>query len=89
MRRAVIEGAGPNGLLATFKVFRAGMDVDLVNDRVDYTRPQVVVFDSSWMCIFRYLLGTRYANLSKNPTYPVWPFPWSFWYMTYPGSDKE
>jgi hypothetical protein len=69
MRRAVIEGAGTNGLLAAFKLFYAGMDVDLVNDRVEYTRTQMVIYDPNWMCIFRYFLGKKFMQIFQTPGY--------------------
>jgi hypothetical protein len=63
IRRVVIEGAGPNGLLAAIQLFRAGMDVALVNDRVVYSRSQMVLYDYTWMCIFRYFLGTKFNQI--------------------------
>jgi hypothetical protein len=67
LHHVVIEGAGPNGLLAAFQLFRAGMDIALVNDRVDYTRPQMVMFDHNWMCSFRYFLGTKFNQIFHSP----------------------
>jgi hypothetical protein len=67
MRSAVIAGAGTNGLLAAFKLFYAGMDVDLVNDREEYTRTQMVIYDPNWMCTFRYFLGTKFMKIFHNP----------------------
>jgi hypothetical protein len=69
MRRAVIAGAGTNGLLAAFKLFYTGMDVDLVNDRMEYTRPQMVIYDPNWMCIFRYFLGMKFLNIFQTIGY--------------------
>lgn len=36
--RAIIEGGGPNGMIAAFQLFIAGMDVTLVNDRSGFAR---------------------------------------------------
>jgi hypothetical protein len=63
MRRVVIGGAGPNGLLTAFKLLSSGMDITLVNDRVEYTRPQMSIYDANWMFIFRYLLGTQFNQI--------------------------
>jgi hypothetical protein len=66
MQKVVIAGAGVHGLLAALQLFRAGMDVVLVNDRMDYTRPQIVVYMTFWTASFRYLLGTKYDETFEN-----------------------
>jgi heterodisulfide reductase subunit A-like polyferredoxin len=66
MQKVVIAGGGVNGLFAALQLFRAGMDVVLVNDRLKYTRPQIVVYMTFWMANFRYLLGTKYNEIFEN-----------------------
>lgn len=62
--RVLIVGAGPVGLYAAFKMFLSGFAlVTLVNSRTEYTRPQGVVFDASWLAQLRLLLGTHFDTL--------------------------
>jgi hypothetical protein len=64
--RVLIEGGGPVGLLSAIRLFMAGMHVTLVNDRWDYTRPQVIGLDMSWLAQLRFLLGTKFGELINN-----------------------
>jgi hypothetical protein len=68
MDRVVVEGGGPIGLLSTFRLFMAGMEVTMVNDRMEYNRPQLVLFDSNWQAQLRYLLGTKFDQLFDRKT---------------------
>lgn len=64
LERAVIEGAGPNGLMATFHLFISGMRVLLVNDRPKkYIRSRIFLLDAKWMSQLRFFLGTMFDEL--------------------------
>ena len=64
LERAVIEGAGPNGLMATFHLFLSGMRVLLVNDRPKkYIRNRTFLLDAKWMSQLRFFLGTMFDEL--------------------------
>uniref|UniRef100_A0A915LCQ9 Uncharacterized protein n=1 Tax=Meloidogyne javanica TaxID=6303 RepID=A0A915LCQ9_MELJA len=63
-KNAIVQGAGPVGLYATYKLFIEGVNVTLVNDRSeDYTRNRVVFFDRKWMSQLRFFLGTEFDKL--------------------------
>ncbi|CAK5090728.1 unnamed protein product [Meloidogyne enterolobii] len=62
-KRAIVQGAGPVGLYATYKLFM-GVNVTLVNDRSEkYIRNRVVFFDRKWMSQLRFFLGTEFDKL--------------------------
>ncbi|CAK5090108.1 unnamed protein product [Meloidogyne enterolobii] len=63
-KRAIVQGAGPVGLYATYKLFIGGVNVTLVNDRSEeYIRNRVVFFDRKWMSQLRFFLGTKFDKL--------------------------
>uniref|UniRef100_A0A915N3S9 Uncharacterized protein n=1 Tax=Meloidogyne javanica TaxID=6303 RepID=A0A915N3S9_MELJA len=63
-KRAIVQGAGPVGLYATYKLFMEGVNVTLVNDRSEkYIRNRVVFFDRKWMSQLRFFLGTEFDKL--------------------------
>ncbi|CAK5090722.1 unnamed protein product [Meloidogyne enterolobii] len=63
-KNAVVQGAGPVGLYATYKLFIGGVSVTLVNDRSEnYIRNRVVYFDRKWMSQLRFFLGTEFDKL--------------------------
>ncbi|CAK5090735.1 unnamed protein product [Meloidogyne enterolobii] len=63
-KNAIVQGAGPVGLYATYKLFIGGVNVTLVNDRSeDYIRNRVVFFDRKWMSQLRFFLGTEFDKL--------------------------
>ena len=62
--RAVVEGAGPNGLYSALVHFLAGADVTVVNDRGEgYVRNQILDLDPKWATQLRYFLGTKFDEL--------------------------
>uniref|UniRef100_A0A1I8BW58 FAD_binding_3 domain-containing protein n=1 Tax=Meloidogyne hapla TaxID=6305 RepID=A0A1I8BW58_MELHA len=63
-KNAIVQGAGPVGLYATYKLFIEGVNVTLVNDRPEeYIRNRVVFFDRKWMSQLRFFLGTKFDKL--------------------------
>ncbi|CAK5090189.1 unnamed protein product [Meloidogyne enterolobii] len=63
-KRAIVQGAGPVGLYAAYKLFMEGVNVTLVNDRSEkYIRNRVVFFDRKWMSQLRFFLGTEFDKL--------------------------
>jgi 2-polyprenyl-6-methoxyphenol hydroxylase-like FAD-dependent oxidoreductase len=50
MRLVVIEGAGPIGLLTGFQMFRAGMDITLVNNR----EVNSIIFIFTWRAVVKF-----------------------------------
>ncbi|KAL7073917.1 hypothetical protein ACQ4LE_006726 [Meloidogyne hapla] len=63
-KNAIVQGAGPVGLYATYKLFIEGVNVTLVNDRSEeYIRNRVVFFDRKWMSQLRFFLGTKFDEL--------------------------
>ncbi|CAK5090188.1 unnamed protein product [Meloidogyne enterolobii] len=63
-KNAIVQGAGPVGLYATYKLFIEGVNVTLVNDRSEaYIRNRVVFFDRKWMSQLRFFLGTEFNIL--------------------------
>ncbi|KAI1698012.1 hypothetical protein DdX_18164 [Ditylenchus destructor] len=64
---AVIEGAGPIGQFAAIRLFVAGFDIRLFNDRSeDYLRNQIVLLDTKWTVQLRFYLGTIFDELFKD-----------------------
>ncbi|KAI1704736.1 hypothetical protein DdX_14094 [Ditylenchus destructor] len=64
---AVIEGAGPIGQFAAIRLFVAGFDIRLFNDRSeDYNRNQIVLLDTKWTVQLRFYLGTIFDKLFKD-----------------------
>ncbi|KAF7634082.1 hypothetical protein Mgra_00006502 [Meloidogyne graminicola] len=63
-KHAVVQGAGPIGLYAAFKLFIEGINVTLVNNRSEeYIRNQLVIFDRKWMLQLPFFLGTVFDKL--------------------------
>ncbi|CAK5090187.1 unnamed protein product [Meloidogyne enterolobii] len=63
-KNAIVQGAGPVGLYAAYKLFIEGVNVTLVNDRSEeYIRNRVVFFDRKWMSQLRFFLGTEFNKL--------------------------
>lgn len=66
---ALIEGAGPTGLLMALTQYEQGMNVDLREKRAqDYTREQMVRLDPIWMGHLEYLLGNEFDRLFTTVT---------------------
>lgn len=62
--KAVIEGAGPNGLFSALQLFLAGTHVTVVNDRGErYVRNQIVDLDPKWTAQLRFFMGTKFDEL--------------------------
>ncbi|KAL7074228.1 hypothetical protein ACQ4LE_006413, partial [Meloidogyne hapla] len=63
-KNAIVEGAGPIGLYATYKLFMEGMNVTVINDRSEnYIRTQLVIFDRKWVSQMRLFFGTEFDKL--------------------------
>ncbi|MRI33202.1 hypothetical protein EOPP23_09420 [Endozoicomonas sp. OPT23] len=67
--RAVVEGAGPNGLMAALKLYMEGADVTVFEKRgTDYNRSQILRLDSQWMNDLRFVLGSKFDDLFDPKT---------------------
>lgn len=68
--RTVIAGAGPIGLFTAMRMFVAGANVTVVNDRSEwYVRNQIVDLDPKWMAQLQFFLGTQFDDCfgAKSP----------------------
>lgn len=68
-KAALIEGAGPSGLLTALTQYEQGVKVDLREKRSgEYSREQMVRLDPIWMGHLQYLLGSEFQRLFSTQT---------------------
>ena len=60
LQRAVVVGAGPNGLMTAVRLFLAGFRVTLIERRMVYERSRFVFLNEKWVAQLKWLLGSRY-----------------------------